>query len=527
MYLWVNPNQTGEINFGKVCIYNHQWNHFECKSFHDIINRDDKVIEFIKNFLREHNREQGINMNILSEWGRGYSFSFSANFATIVTTALYMLVGKLTHKDLQNYDEFMQSDIFHEIEMTARQIELLIIYGNASWENMYTLYKSYAPALFYCEEFDPEIKLEKIKDIKYSFTSFAKLFNIPENNDLPFDYAIIFSWLQSNTQKVEQAIQLDEKKLQKYADFIDEKILPVTQLKKNVHFINTLHEGIYNQFVNMFSISNVMILESLEKIFTEGGDNRNIQYLIDTINSVRYLFYMLEKSPSDFIERFTSLFQEESKNKEKIGMVNCYSSKLWGSYMVVMRQGTNRKYFFDAIEKMKSEYPDLLINYMSWVDGMANDWVIAEQYISQGIFSTYVKKDRVYVKNNVGDNILGDYNEIFATHKEWLLLDAINNRIYLNGRKLNSNDIPSQTTTINILDKLIDNIGKDIPNRSFDVSSYSKNKNEMIGKIVIPLVSLLERELWKKFPLICKGSIHDFYMKINITDIKISIVKKI
>jgi hypothetical protein len=121
---------------------------------------------------------------------------------------------------------------------------------------------------------------------------------------------------------------LDEKKFQKYKDFVDNKVLPITRLKEDIHFIQTLHNGVYDQFVDMFALSTVMILESLEKIYTEGEDNINAEHLIDTVNTVRYLFYMMEKSPSDFIEKFTSFFQEASNNKEKIGMVNSYSSKI-------------------------------------------------------------------------------------------------------------------------------------------------------------------------------------------------------
>jgi len=106
-------------------------------------------------------------------------------------------------------------------------------------------------------------------------------------------------------------------------------------------------------------------------------------------------------------------------------------------------------------------------------------------------------------------------------------LDTIKNKIYLNGRKLNSSDIPSQTTTINVIDKLLDNIGKDIPNKEFEISSYSKNKNEMLGKIVLPLIALIEKETGENLPLICKGSIYDFYMKLNPSTTKLAIIKKI
>ena len=80
----------------------------------------------------------------------------------------------------------------------------------------------------------------------------------------------------------------------------------------------------------------------------------------------------------------------------------------------------------------------------------------------------------------------------------------INNKIYINGRKLTSEDLHSQTGTVDILKILMENIGKDISNKDLPISSYSKNKNDMLGKIVLPLIELIEKETGKKLPLICK-----------------------
>jgi hypothetical protein len=121
---------------------------------------------------------------------------------------------------------------------------------------------------------------------------------------------------------------------------------------------------------------------------------------------------------------------------------------------------------------------------------------------------------------------LGNYNEILTQEKTGLLLDMIHNKMYLNGKKLTSTDLCSQTTTINILYKLMENLGQDVRNKEFEISSYSKNKNEMLGKIILPLISLIEKETGEAFPLICKGSIYDFYMKLNPSIIKISVIKK-
>jgi hypothetical protein len=49
----------------------------------------------------------------------------------------------------------------------------------------------------------------------------------------------------------------------------------------------------------------------------------------------------------------------------------------------------------------------------------------------------------------------------------------------------------------------------------------------MLGKIVLPLIELLEKKTGKKLPLICKWSIYDFYMKLNKCDIDIAVIDKI
>lgn len=97
-----------------------------------------------------------------------------------------------------------------------------------------------------------------------------------------------------------------------------------------------------------------------------------------------------------------------------------------------------------------------------------------------------------------------DHEECVLASKDGLLLDMVDNRIYINGKKVTSDDLFSQSATIEILTVLIANLGNDIPNKNLPSSSYSKNKNEMLGKIVLPLVELVEKELGEKLPLICK-----------------------
>jgi len=85
-----------------------------------------------------------------------------------------------------------------------------------------------------------------------------------------------------------------------------------------------------------------------------------------------------------------------------------------------------------------------------------------------------------------------------------ILLDCTNNKLYVNDKKVTSEELHSQTTTIDVLQMLMKHIGKDVHNKQLPASSYSKNKNTMLSKIVIPFIKLTKKELKKDFPLICK-----------------------
>lgn len=67
---------------------------------------------------------------------------------------------------------------------------------------------------------------------------------------------------------------------------------------------------------------------------------------------------------------------------------------------------------------MQEKYPDCMLEYASWIDGNTSDGVIIEQHISNGLFSSYIQKDKVYVKSTIGENYIADYNEIMNSTKE-------------------------------------------------------------------------------------------------------------
>ena len=103
----------------------------------------------------------------------------------------------------------------------------------------------------------------------------------------------------------------------------------------------------------------------------------------------------------------------------------------------------------------------------------------------------------------------------------------INNKIYLDSVKLTSKNICSQTTSIGVITKLLENEWKEVSNKDFPLSSYTTNKNDMVWKIVLPFIKFIEQKTWYSIPFECKWGLTDFYLKIEKVKLKIWTIDRI
>ncbi|MDD2870893.1 MAG: hypothetical protein PHS49_02785 [Candidatus Gracilibacteria bacterium] len=170
----------------------------------------------------------------------------------------------------------------------------------------------------------------------------------------------------------------------------------------------------------------------------------------------------------------------------------------------------------------------LNLDYSSFYDGYERSGTKLEQYRTKGELSIFTA-DYALITYKSGEvkSISGDYVDFLGTDIKGLTLYMIKRRIYLDGEKLTSKEIHSQNTTIDIFEILLEKLGQDVSNKDLPKSSYSSNKNEMLGKIVLPILKHINDIKKQNFPLVCKGSITDFYMKLKESDFEINVIKKI
>ncbi len=527
-YIGINTLNENKVILSVIKSFDTIHHTFNTVAFKDVNKKHVEIAILIREFLDKQGYKKGMEINFLSENPRGHGLAFSWTAGVLIATGIYLTIGKITLSDLQDYDTFIWLPVFEDIFQLGRKIDDISRYGNSIGNNCYTpMIDGHLPAVIFSEEYDIKSAEKQIKIHKYKIKDFFEIKN--DIDEIHLDYGIIYSWNENKIEQIHQLFSNTEEELLtieksmisllKKHGITKTKDFPFGRIFEN-HFLTTLEDA--------FFVVNFKLLHMFKLLLEKGFDDTIITEFIQTINENNDIgmffeqhnkIYSLCKFWFDHYKKF---------DEEMIGFFPINTSKTWGSFVFVAKHNKSRDTITQTIKKLQDlGYTDLTIEYASRLDGTCGDGIQAEQRIHGGKFSEYIQKDQVYYKNNQNKSFIGNYNEILATEQDWLLLDMLHNKIYLNGKKLNSSDLCSQTTTINILDKLLENIWQDVSNKEFEISSYSKNKNEMIGKIVLPLIALIEKETGERFPLICKGSIYDFYMKLNPSIIKIAIVKKI
>lgn len=121
---------------------------------------------------------------------------------------------------------------------------------------------------------------------------------------------------------------------------------------------------------------------------------------------------------------------------------------------------------------------------------------------------------------------IGEYDLLVRSNTDDIIIDTINNKLYIAGKKLDATQMHSQNMTVEILSRLLDHMDDELPNTEFPPSSYTKQKNEMTSKVVSPLKKVIKSALGKELPLICSGQLYKFTLQLKRSDIRFGMIKR-
>ncbi len=515
----------------------------ECKFF-NIVDKQFDVVDYQKVnkeyewtmrqiiwFLRENNHTSSIEISFLSEIPRGHSLGFSDTSFAALALWLYLYVWKLKREVLDNYDEFLSSPACEEIIRFAWSLSLRPRYGNTIAQSIRTAFSNSSSVTVTCSErFEHDDSFEDVADNIHCehYVLADKFWDTLVSDELPFDFGLIFSGIPEDSRQVERFKKADIVDFDKYKSFLHQTILSEQSQEHEIYAMKFLsREPLFTYASDLMILLNVRALYLLSQLFQRWHSPELMYQFIDNINHQRAILEIISGWNS-FSDDFVFNFKKyQTHPDECLWITPLYSGKVWWGYLFFLPPGMSRKTLDLTIQEMKIEYPQIELEYCSYLDGDCKDWVQIEQFVSKSIFSHYVQKDKVFFKDNSGRSYVAEYKTIIEKETDCLLIDAIGRKLYFNWVKLTSKELPSQTTSVDVLEILFDTDCEDVTNAEFPTSSYTKNKNEMLGKIVLPLIKFMEEKTGQKFPLICKWSITEFYMKLGKSKTSIGIIKNI
>ena len=528
-YCGVKFNQTWKVYLNKIYEYDWLDNSFVVTNF------DDTVVDYspIQKFLDENYTavwNKWIELSFICENPRGHGFGAGDVVSLLAVFAMMYTEWTITSDILKNYDEFLKSDVAQELHHKARSLADILmewrstgsdIYVSMSNESMPTVYvsKNIANKHLYENEKDKDMTIHK------NIFDFLGIKN--HDQELPFDFWVFYFGVDYDTDYVDQVSQIYKKDINEVQSYIYDKFKSNWVVDDNFYFWDLDYETFYNNFVEVWIILHFKLLKAFDEVLNSPLDENKIDKFIKIINEF-WAFSIIVESNNTFIPDIKNTFSSlKLFDNEKIGICPLTLWKMWWSFLFVTPFKKSRRTIAKMVEKYNFTWSKMHLEYASWIDLYSDEWIVVNQDLSQDIFSEYLQSGSVLYKDNFWKNYIWDYSAIIEKESKWILLDCIEWKIYINWKDLTSKDLVSQSSTVEILDYLISNIWQTVSSKDLPYSSYSTQRNQMAGKIILPLKKLTKKYFGKEIDLDCAGGLWWFNLTLTEKEIKIWIIKNV
>lgn len=544
LYMGYSKNNSGKININKVYHLDfHEYKFIETNAleYAPYFNDLNRFIQ--KKYQKLCEKHWWIDINILSEVPRWVGLWFWSVLALWLSVLMNKIENNIDNKILEslihkNINEQLGDEYsgFYKIFSDALEFDKHIYGMVSSWTKLASFFYSYYPVVSFSEDNEKNNSQNETKIKRYFGFKLNDLY--PELREVPYapiDYWVIYSgkpvlleqiaWDNyKNNGFLAQQITNEIKNL--FGDFLDH-LSPKQRPKFYKHLIEPEHDEFTQTYGKLMWIISLKMLYFMSKVYRNWYDEASVLALLDSFKKLRQADCVTRDSSHTFLVYIKKIIENFKWSSKYLSIAPNDTTIMWWSVVFMLPLEWFRTSIMNVVETINNEFLWSKLLYANWLDGLAFEWCKIEQDILNKKYSEFLDWRNCTIKRSNWKIIVGDCNRLLENQKKWLLLDNINNKLYLNGQKLTSQELHSQSATIEILKKLLDHPGKDISNKEFPISSYSKNKNDMLGKIVIPLVSLIEKKTKKKLPLTCKGSLYDFVMRLDNSDIEMTILNSI
>ncbi len=438
-----------------------------------------------------------------------------------MVSLIALLAGKIKSQDLEQYDRFQSTPLRQQLADTAWKLEQLNKNNNSLWlASRSALWAGSGPWIGISTQSDTPW-LTNPSQLSRHITTLQQSHPDDLLWNLQLDYCLIFSGLLNNTQQVERLKKADHKHLEQIREYMKTHFGQISS-----PLIDQIQETpLYDTMISTYGVLSMKMLYLLSQLMEYGDYPEIMNKMITHANDMRHFIRMIERSDG-FAEYLSDIFHGHiSHADEHIGIIPLHSGKHGGNYLLIMRRGYSRKTLTRTIESLQKIYQDTSIHYTSRGQDDKLPGIQILQDINHDAFSEYVDKEHVVYIDNQGHKLIDTYDNLLKQCPDGILMDGIAGKILIKGQKVNSSQLKSQSTTVEVFEHLLLNIGKAVSSSKLWSSSYTNQYNQMQGKILWPLVKLVQELFEVSLPLSAKSSYGSYTVTLEQTDLPIGLIK--
>lgn len=525
MYIWVSIWKN-ESSIGDLCYFDSATQQFISEKISEYHNDIEDYFYAIVNCYEIKN----IRVDIISECSKSLGLGFTSMISLWLCSVLRYITGRLSISSLHNIEDISMMETLQNDEI-KELFESIIYFDSvcsieAKLAPKITSFFSWSWPILSFRQSSSNSCLEGTRQI-YWYRLHELSSEICKKKQNPFDFHLFYSGKPFAQERI-NASHIKDTKFNK----IRKSMTPLFELCNSIpidtqpRFYKYLLQAKDNEIKSLFgkitwSISIEIIYNYIQLLREHCTESDYIEFS-KAIEKFKHSYYLTRDSNLNFLSLIEN-FQKDINKAEKSSIVFPIDSlHSWGCIWIISYPEHNRR----DIELYSEEHPNIFLLYSSYKDGYERQWFIIEQDINKAIESEFSSQSNFKLINRDNSMQLRSYNDTMVDSSNDVILDLVKNRIHILGQQCTSGELFSQYTTIELLSTYIQNNKQTINNKLLSPSTYTKNKNELISKVIKPFIKLVREKLWRNISIDCIWSNSYYDIEFDLNNLKCGILTR-
>ncbi|MDP3771615.1 MAG: hypothetical protein Q8R16_04910 [bacterium] len=486
--------------------------------------------------------------------------SFDCSLSMMVVSALALYVGAVTPEEIRRMTSLSMNEVhaknsdiakkFHDLHERAMELMAIAITPATSGSTIYAnFFASEHPLIHFTEERGGT-----------TGTRYAGLF--PENvvgRERLIRQMRWWGFRLNEVARVSGAFPLDVASISlasgneelPFYEYVDRAVLPQFQelqdfsakAFRSVHAPRSQrlppflkHLDVPGRFWHEYAVgraySGLFFIQKLLNVYQRQLSAQVIEEFLEAFTASLHLDIPPMRSPSKNVRHVMRMIEEKADAMGvPVGVRVMAEDKQDANIFVLAPTHKFRSALQDIVHDLRARFnPKVHMDFASWRDGWGSDGLRVDQFVSKGAHSAFispasVRLTRYHARGKVDTQITVPPRIVREAFD--VLIDLPSGKLYVGGRACTSKDIPSQTSTAEIMRALLEAEGHRLHNAALPESSYAKYRNELQGKIVGPLVAIAKKRLRRNLVLKIEGTLTNFWLSLDPQGFDIGLVTEL